>query len=52
MSSSNKLKVLLDTTYLLPIVGIDVEGVKEVLVLLGKLRNEDKAIHLSTYLKF
>ncbi len=37
MSSSSKLKVLLDSTYLLPILGIKVEGTDEALVTLNKL---------------
>ncbi len=36
-SSVSKLRILLDTTYLLPIVGIDVEGIEKVLNALSKL---------------
>ena len=48
MNSSNRLKVLLDTTYLLPIVGVDVEGVEEVLVLLRKFHREGKVEYYYT----
>jgi hypothetical protein len=43
MSSSGKLRIILDSTYLLPIVGIGVEDVDEALLLLKRLRDEDKA---------
>ena len=36
-SSESKIRILLDTTYLLPIVGVDVEGVRETLEALEKL---------------
>ena len=36
-SSGSKLRVLLDTTYLLPIVGIDVEGIEKPLRVLSEL---------------
>ncbi len=48
INSSDKLKILLDTTYLLPIIGIDVERVKEVLILLKRLHNEGKAEYYYT----
>ena len=38
MSFSDKLKVLLDSTYLLPIVGVEVENVSKALRVLRKLR--------------
>ena len=39
MSSSEKIKILLDSTYLLPIIGIDVEGISDTMVLLKSLRD-------------
>ncbi len=39
MNSLDKIKLLLDSTYLLPIVGVEVEGTKRVLMLLKKLRS-------------
>ncbi|BES82412.1 PIN domain-containing protein [Pyrodictium abyssi] len=36
-SSENRIRILLDTTYLLPVVGVDVEGVEEALTVLEKL---------------
>ncbi len=36
-SSENRIRILLDTTYLLPIVGVEVEGVEEALRTLEKL---------------
>jgi len=38
MNSSVKLKILLDSTYLLPIVGIEVEGVTEIFAVLKELK--------------
>ncbi len=38
MRSLSKLKILLDSTYLLPILGVEVEGITEALITLGKLR--------------
>lgn len=38
MNFSGKLKVLLDSTYLLPIVGVEVEGIIDALLTLKKLR--------------
>ena len=38
MSSLGKLKVLLDSTYLLPILGVEVEGIGKALETLRKLR--------------
>ncbi len=43
MNSSAKLKILLDSTYILPIVGVEVEGTEKVLLLLKKLRRKKKA---------
>ncbi len=40
MSSSNRVRLLLDSTYLLPIVGIDVKGVDKALMVLEKLHDE------------
>ncbi len=37
MKSSSKLKILLDSTYLLPILGIEVEGTDKALVTLRRL---------------
>ena len=42
--SYSPLEILLDTTYLLPILGVDVPGVKEVLEVLDKLYEQDKAV--------
>ena len=38
MRSSVKLKILLDSTYLLPMVGIEVKGINEILIALKKLK--------------
>ena len=43
MSSSEKLRILLDSTYILPIVGVEVEGIERTLMVLRKLRKERKA---------
>jgi len=43
VSSSAELRILLDSTYILPIVGVEVEGVERALVALGRLRRERKA---------
>ena len=48
MKSSRTLKLLLDSTYLLPIVGVEVEGIKDALILLKKLRDEGKAEYYYT----
>jgi len=42
--SYSPLEILLDTTYLLPILGVDVPGVKEVLEVLDKLYEQGKAV--------
>lgn len=42
MKSSEKLRLLLDSTYLLPILGVEVEGIRNTLILLKKLRDEGK----------
>ena len=41
--SSGKLRILLDSTYILPVVGVEVEGLREALVALRELRRERKA---------
>lgn len=43
MSSSADLRILLDSTYILPIVGVEVEGLDEILVVLKRLRRNKKA---------
>ena len=48
MSSSRKMKILLDTTYLLPIVGVDVVGVEQALHVLKKLRDQGVAEYYYT----
>ena len=48
MSSSRKMKILLDTTYLLPIVGVDVVGVEQALHVLKKLRDRGVAEYYYT----
>jgi len=48
MRRSRTLKLLLDSTYLLPIVGVEVEGVKNILILLKKLRDENIAEYYYT----
>lgn len=48
MNSSEKLKILLDSAYLLPIIGIDIENINEVLLLLKKLYDENKAEYYYT----
>ncbi len=50
MSSSERIKILLDTTYLLPIVGVDVDGIDKVMHILKKLR--DKGIAEYYYTQF
>ncbi len=50
MNYSGKIRILLDTTYILPIVGIDVEDIKKVIVLLKKLR--DKGVAEFYYTQF
>lgn len=41
--SRERIRILLDTTYLLPIVGVDVEGIEEALRVLEKLYRLGKA---------
>jgi len=48
MSSSRKMRILLDTTYLLPIVGVDVVGVEQALRVLKKLRDRGVAEYYYT----
>ena len=43
LSSSTELKILLDSTYILPIVGVEVEDIDKALIILKKLRRERKA---------
>ena len=50
MSYSGKIRILLDTTYILPIIGIDVEDIEKVIVLLKKLR--DKGVAEFYYTQF
>ena len=42
--SYSPLEILLDTTYLLPILGVDVPAVREVLEVLDKLYEQGKAV--------
>jgi len=39
MSYSGKTRILLDTTYLLPIVRVDAEEMEEIMVVLRRLRD-------------
>ena len=48
MKSSRTLKLLLDSTYLLPIVGVEVEGIEDALILLKKLRDKGEAEYYYT----
>ncbi len=48
MNFSGKVRILLDSTYLLPIVGVDVEGVGDVMLILKKLRDEGVAEYYYT----
>jgi len=48
MRRSRTLKLLLDSTYLLPIVGVEVEGIENALILLKKLRDENIAEYYYT----
>ena len=50
MSYSGKIRILLDTTYILPIIGIDVEDIEKVIVLLKKIR--DKGVAEFYYTQF
>lgn len=43
MNSSDKLRILLDTTYILPVMGVKVKGVDEILELLMTLRHSGLA---------
>ena len=40
--SLNQIPILLDTTYIMPIIGIDVEGIEETLTTLEKLYSHEK----------
>ncbi len=42
-SSENRARILLDTTYLLPVVGVDIEGVERALIVLEKLYRMERA---------
>jgi len=48
MKSSEKLRLLLDSTYLLPILGVEVEGIRNTLILLKKLRDKGKTEYYYT----
>ncbi len=48
MSSSEKMRILLDSTYLLPIVGVDVKGIDRTIVILKRLRDEGIAEYYYT----
>jgi len=50
MNYSGKIRILLDTTYILPIIGIDVEDIEKVIILLKKLR--DKGVAEFYYTQF
>jgi len=43
MGSSAKLRILLDSTYILPMLGVEVEGVEDALTTMGRLRREERA---------
>ncbi len=48
MRSLEKIKILLDSTYLLPILGVEVVDVRSVLIVLKKLYDKDIAIYYYT----
>jgi len=48
MRSLKKIKILLDSTYLLPILGVEVVDVRSVLIVLKKLYDKDIAIYYYT----
>jgi len=48
MNSSTKYKILLDSTYILPILGIEVEDIEEILTTLRELSRNGKAIFYYT----
>ena len=48
MNSSNELRILLDSTYILPILGVEIEDIKEILVVLKKLSVRRKAVFYYT----
>ena len=48
MNSTSKLKILLDSTYILPILGVEVEGLNDVLKSLAKLSKGGKAVFYYT----
>ena len=43
--SGKRLRILLDSTYLLPILGVDVDDIRDVIVDLKKLYDEGKAVY-------
>ncbi len=47
-SSKSRIKILLDTTYLLPVVGIDVDNLGKILTILKKLHELEEAIFYYT----
>ena len=51
MNYSGKIRILLDTTYILPIVGIDVEDIEKIIVLLksSAIRELNSTIHNLIY---
>ncbi len=44
--SLNQIPILLDTTYIMPIIGIDVEDIEEALTTLRELYSHDKIKNL------
>lgn len=48
MSSSSKLRILLDSTYLLPILGVEVEDTEKALAVAKKLHDTGKAVYYYT----
>ena len=48
MSCLDKIHILLDSTYLLPIIGLDVEGIEKALSTLRTLRRRKMAIYYYT----
>jgi len=51
MKSSRTLKLLLDSAYLLPIVGVEVEGIENTLILLKNLEIKRKQ-NITNYTPF
>lgn len=48
MNSSAKLRILLDSTYILPILGVEVEGIDEALEVLRRLRRKEDVMFYYT----